>query len=162
MPATTTQQTTDTSEPTSAAELTNVHLAELISTERALLDQERQEYSAIEASLTEQLEAFKARFAQAVDEENQETTQLLDLGKSFDEVALNARAEQLSHAEAELEQKLSEYQALVVANNELAASVFSKFSGNIKKYQDVKLQIGQLKGKLDRFSQIVDACTGKK
>lgn len=155
----TTQQ--PTAEPQSA-ELTNVQLAELISTERALLDQERVEYNAIEASLTEQLDAFQATFAAALEEEKVETAQLLDLSKSFDEVALDTRAEQLKQAEAELEQKLKDYQALVVANNDLAASVFAKFSSNIKKYQDVKLQIGQLKSKLDRFSQIVETCTGKK
>jgi hypothetical protein len=148
--------------PVPVTEMTNVQLAELISTERVLLDQEKTEYEALEASIQDGGAAFELKLATAIEEENTETASLIALNQSFDEAALANRAEQLAMAESELDVKLQDYQSLVQANNELASSVFSKFTTNLKKLQDVKSQINSLKGKLDRFSQIIDTCSGKK
>lgn len=147
---------------TGSYEITNVELADLLSSNRTILSQEQADFTALEGSLTDQITAFNAKIVDAIETEKQETMQLLALNQSVDEAALSNRATQLAQAEYEFDAKMAEYEKAVRDNNNLAAVVFGKFNTNIRQLQAVKGQIATLKGKLDRFSAIVDTCTGKK
>lgn len=142
-------------------ELTNIELAELISVNRTLLADEKATMDAANAALEEQIGAMNAKLADAIAQEQSELSLLLEQNQSFDEVSLDARLAQLQQVEAEFDAKTTEYQAMVVANNDLAAKIMERFQGNLTRVKAVKGQAEQLKTKLSKLSSMIDTLVGK-
>lgn len=141
---------------------TNLELEQLMSANRAILSQTQAEADALDSELIQQTSDVRAKLDEAIASEREEEALLVAQKQSFDVAVLEARIEHYKGTETDFDVAMDEYQKKVMSNNKLATEVLAHFTSNVSKIGEVKSQMKALKGKLDRFSAIIDACNGKK